>query len=75
MKIIFYVHRKQKYLDFQTLLSMYDKSRSDLYRYLLKSDIETICFNNKKLYNWDHILMDTEFMKYLDFTGIINEIP
>lgn len=74
MKIIFYVYRNEKYLDFQTLLAMYSKSRSDLYRYLLKSDIETVRFHQRLLYKWDDILRETDLMKNLDFSLVVNEL-
>jgi hypothetical protein len=74
MKLIYYVHKNKKYLDFQTILKMYPSSRSDLYRYLLDSDIETIYFNNKKLYLWDDILKDSLLFGCLDIEPIMNEL-
>jgi len=74
MKLIFYVYKNEKYLDFQTILAMYSKSRSDLYRYLLKSGIETVDFHQRKLFKWDDILRDTQLLDNLDFKEIVNEI-
>jgi hypothetical protein len=74
MKIVFYVYRNEKYLDFQTILAMYDRSRSDLYRYLKKSDVETVRFNQKLLYKWDDVLRDTELLKNLSLEGIVKEL-
>jgi len=73
MKLVYYIYRKQRYLDFQTLQLMYDKSRSDLYRHLYKSSIKTVHFNNKLLYNWDDILRDTQLLEHLDFAAVIKE--
>ena len=77
MKLVFYVYKNEKYLDFQTILAMYNKSRSDLYRYLLKSErqskIGTVYFHQRKLYKWDDILRDTNLMENLDFDIIVKE--
>lgn len=74
MKLVYYIHKNKKYLDFQTILKMYPHSRSDLYRYLLDSNIETIQFNNKKLYSWDSILQDSYLFGKLDISPIMDDL-
>ena len=77
MKLVFYVYKNEKYLDFQTILAMYqERSRSDLYRYLKsksQGEIETVYFHQRKLYKWDDILRDTNLMENLDFDIIVKE--
>lgn len=64
--MVLYSYENISFIDFNTLNRLYEFSRSDLYRYLHRSKIQKIKFNNRYLYNFDNILSDSFLSQYIN---------